>query len=719
MKYEYQDVEPERYEFTEPPRYRFSLSRRAFVQSVGAGILITGFVDLSAFGQQRGDDDNGARAIGGRFHIDKNGRVTAFTGKVEVGQGSRTQLTQAAAEELNVPVSQIDLVMADTSLVPNDGGTYGSQTTPRTVPLMRQAAAAARELLIELACSGWNAPVDGASMTDGTITYSTGKKITLAELASSGDAVTKAFREGSTEGAELSVPADWTVLGKTAAPVNGRNVVTGAHQYTSDIKRPGMLYGKVLRAPAYNAELVDVDSNAAEAIEGVVVVRDGSFVACAAPTSAQAHKGITALASSAKWTTKPHPSSDELHDYLKQNVREGTGRQRSREQVSGDVDAALAASKNVVRAEYRIPYIQHAPMEPRAAVAEFEGDSLTVWTGTQRPFDVRGEVAEALGIPESKVRLIVPDTGGGFGGKHSGDAAVEGARIAQSAKRPVAVHWTREEEFTWAYFRPAGVVEIEAALDDAGKVVAWDFTNYNSGGSGIDCPYAFTNVRTRFRNCDSPLRQGSYRALASTFNNFAREAFIDQLAAKAGADPVAFRLQYLEEPRLKAVLEAAAQKFEFAAKRSAPAANTGYGIACGTEKGSFVATAAEVAIDPAAKSYTIKRVCVAFECGAIHNPQNLQAQVEGGVVMGLGAVLHEEMKFKDGKILNPRFKDYEVPRFVDVPPIETVVVNRPDLPSVGAGETPIIGIAPAVANALAQATGKSLVELPARLPVIR
>jgi isoquinoline 1-oxidoreductase len=711
MNRERESFEPERYEFAEPPRYVFSLSRRAFVQSVGAGLLITAIADWS-FAQQRGEQ---APSAAGRFHIDKDGRITAFTGKAEMGQGARTQLTQAAAEELHVPVSMIALVMADTSLVPNDGGTSGSQTTPRTVPTMRKAAASARELLVELACKQWNVSTDGASMRDGVIEHSSGKKMTLAELAATATDLDAGLRDRSSGDAKLTPPDAWQALGKTTPRINAADIVTGKHRYTSDIKRPGRLYGRVLRAPSYGAELVDVDLKAAEAIEGVVAVRDGAFVGVAAPTSLAAQTAITALAASAKWSEKSQPSSDELFAYLKANVREGTGRQRTREDASGDIDAALKAAKNVVRAEYHIPYIQHAPMETRAAVAEFEGDKLTVWTGTQQPFNVRTEVAEALGMPSEKVRLIVPDTGGGFGGKHKGDTAVEAARLAQAAKRPVSVQWTRKEEFTWAYFRPAGVIEIAAALDDAGKLIAWDFTNYNSGGSGIDCPYAAANKRTRLRNCESPLRQGSYRALASTANNFAREAFIDELATAAGIDPLAFRQNLLEEPRLKAVLDVAAQKFDFVNRRKSAAKNTGYGIACGTEKGSFVASCAEVTVNPATNEYTLGRVCTAFECGAIQNPQNLQAQVEGAVVMGLGAVLREAMQFKDGKIANPHFKQYEVPRFRDVPEHDVLLLNRSDLPSAGAGETPIMAIAPAVANALYHATGKPLRALPLKL----
>lgn len=711
MKRELDAIEPERYELAEPPRYVFSLSRRAFVQSVGAGLLVTAFVD-TAFAQER----DGQRPAAGRFHIDKDGRITAFTGKVEVGQGARTQLTMCAAEELRVPISTIALVMADTSIVPNDGITAGSRTTPSTVPAMRKAAAAARELLVELACKKWNVSTDGAAMRDGVIEHASGKKMTLAELAATAGDIDESLRETSSTGADLSSPDAWKVLGKTTPRINAADIVTGKHRYTSDIKRPGMLYGRALRAPGYGAELIDVDLKAVDSMVGVIAVRDGAFVGVAAPTSREAERAITALAATAKWSVPaPQPSSDELFAHLKANVREGSGRQRSRDDAAGDVDAALKSAKNAVRAEYHIPYIQHAPMETRAAVAEFEGDKVTVWTGTQNPFGVVGDVAQALGMPPANVRVIVPDTGGGFGGKHTGDAAVEAARLARTAKRPVSLHWTRKEEFTWAYFRPAAVIDIAAALDDAGKLLAWEFTNYNAGASGIACPYATPNKRIRFLNTDSPLRQGSYRALASTANNFAREAFIDELAAAATIDPLKFRQQLLEEPRLRAVLDAAAQKFDFTGRRANAAKNTGYGIACGTEKGSFVASCAEVTIDPATNKYTIGRTCTAFECGAIHNPQNLHAQVEGCVVMGLGAILREEMIFKEGKIANAHFTQYEVPRFSDVPEHDVVLVNRPDFPSAGAGETPIIAIAPAIANAIFHATGKPLHALPLKL----
>ena len=291
--------------------------------------------------------------------------------------------------------------------------------------------------------------------------------------------------------------------------------------------------------------------------------------------------------------------------------------------------------------------------------------------------------------------------------------AIEAARLSKSAGRPVHLRWTREEEFTWAYFRPAGLIEVNAGIDAAGKLFSWDFANYNSGGSAIDTPYVVPHGRTRFVRTDSPLRQGSYRALASTANTFAREGAMDQLAALAQVDPLDFRLQHLKPGRLKDVLQTAAKTFGWPGRTGNRATNRGVGIACGTEKGSYTAVCAEVEV--VGHQVRVVRVCQAFECGAILNPDNLRRQVEGCLVMGLGATLHESIMFQDGQILNASFSSYRVPRMSDVPKIEIVLVDRPDLPSVGGSETPIIGIAPAIANAVFDAVGIRCRSLPLRL----
>ncbi len=389
----------------------------------------------------------------------------------------------------------------------------------------------------------------------------------------------------------------------------------------------------------------------------------------------------------------------------------------------GSVEEGLAAADVTLERTYQIAYIAHAPLEPRAAVAEWQGDRLTVWTGTQRPFGVRGELAQALDLPESSIRVIVPDTGAGYGGKHNGEAAVEAALLARAARRPVKRVWTREEEFTWAYFRPAGLIEVLAGARKDGTLTAWEFHNHNSGGSGLETPYEVAHRRASFHAAESPLRQGSYRALASTANHFARETHMDELARTLGLDPLAFRLANLKDERLRAVLTAAAERFGWSGRdRQDRPKGRGFGIACGTEKGGYVATCAEVVAEAGTDppdnpgedrtSLKIVRVVTAFECGAIVNPDHLANQVEGATVMGLGGALFEAIRFADGKILNPRFSRYRVPRFRDTPTIDVVLLDRKDLPPAGAGEAPIITIAPAVGNALFDATGLRLHALP-------
>jgi isoquinoline 1-oxidoreductase len=412
---------------------------------------------------------------------------------------------------------------------------------------------------------------------------------------------------------------------------------------------------------------------------------------------------LQAIAATARWESSPQPSSKEIFDYL--------SRQASGGLPENPFAQELARAHKVLRQEFHVPYVQHAPLETRAALAEWQGGKLTVWAGTQAPFSYHGELARVFQLPSDRVRVVVPDFGGGFGGKHSGEAAVEAARLARAAGRPVSLHWTREEEFTWAYFRPAAVIAIEASLDAKGALSSWHFLNINSGGAAVQTPYRIEQNRCRFLPSRSPLRQGSYRTLAATANNFAREAFMDELAAAAETDPLPFRLKHLDNPRLRAVLEEAARRFSWPGPEKRKA-NVGVGLACGTEKGSFVAACVEIALDRALKRIEVRRVCEVFECGAILNPGNLLAQVQGCILMGLGPALREEMRFEKGKMLNPTFSQYLVPRFSDVPVLDIHLLNRPDLPSAGGGETPIIAVAPAIANAVFQVTGKRVRSLP-------
>jgi CO/xanthine dehydrogenase Mo-binding subunit len=466
-----------------------------------------------------------------------------------------------------------------------------------------------------------------------------------------------------------------------------------------------MLHGKILRPASYGATLASVDTREAEALPDVTVVRDGDFVGVTAPTEHAAARALEAIR--AEWSTSPQVGSRDLFDHLRKTAdRQGGGRGSSR---AGSMEEGLAAADVKLQQSYTVAYIAHTPLEPRAAVARWENDRLTVWTGTQRPFGVRGELAEAFRIPEDRVRVIVPDTGSGYGGKHSGEAAVEAARIARTAGKPVKLVWTREEEFTWAYFRPAGVIDVTSGVRRDGALTAWEFHNYNSGGSAIRTLYEVPNQRIEFHSARSPLRQGSYRALASTANVFARETHMDELAHAIGMEPLEFRLKNLRDPRFRAVLEAAAREFGWTDK---PPAGHGYGIGGGFEKGSYIATCAEVAADRTTGRVKVVRAVSAFECGAVLNPDHLKNQVEGCMVMGLGGALFEAIEFEDGRITNAGFSGYRVPRFSDTPEINVVLLDRKDLPSQGAGETPIVGIAPAVGNAIFAATGVRLRSLP-------
>jgi isoquinoline 1-oxidoreductase len=370
----------------------------------------------------------------------------------------------------------------------------------------------------------------------------------------------------------------------------------------------------------------------------------------------------------------------------------------------------LASAAHRLDATYDVAYIAHAPLEPRAAVAEWADGKLTVWTGTQRPFANRDELASVFHLSESDVRVIVPDTGAAYGGKHTSDAAIEAARLAKAAGKPVKVVWTREEEFTWAYFRPAGVIEIKSGISKEGKLTAWEFHNYHSGMSGIETPYDVANQHTEYHQVPLVLRSGSYRGLAATANHFARETHMDALARVLQMDPLEFRLKNLSDARMRAVLEAAAKSFGWPHRKTQE--GQGFGLACGFEKGSYVAACAEVAVKRASGDVRVVRVVEAFECGAIVNPDGLRNQVVGAIIQGLGGALFEAVEFENGRITNPHFAAYRVPRFRDVPEIEAVLLDRKDIPSAGAGETPIMAIAPAVGNALFDATGIRLNNLP-------
>jgi len=700
------NLEPERYELQESPLYHFDLDRRQFFKLLGSGVVVLFFVE-AAIAQESGGGGGGRRGGGGQrpmevsawLHIGEDGTVTVFTGKAEMGQNIRTSLTQAVAEELHTPVESIRMVMADTELTPYDAGTFGSRTTPDMGSQLHKVAAAAREALMDLAAEHFK--VDRATLVvaDGKISKNgTKESVTFGELTK-GQKILQ-----SVTAATVVTPAkDWKIAGTSLPKVNGRDFVTGKHKYPSDMKLPGMLFGKVLRPAAFEATLASLDTKLAEAMDGVTVVHDGNFVGVTASDVLQAAHAVDAI--KADWTTPTgQPSSQTLFDYLRKNAQ-NPAPPPSLIGETPDGEHRLAQT-------YTVAYIAHTPLETRAAVADWKDGKLTVWTGSQRPFGIRSDLASAFGIPEASVRVIVPDTGSGYGGKHTGETAIEAARLAKAAGKPVKVMWTREEEFTWAYFRPAGVIDITSRVKNDGTLTYWDFHNYNSGNSGISSPYDIPDQHSEFHQTRAPLRSGSYRGLAATANHFAREVNMDELAALVKMGPLEFRLKNLKNERLRAVLETATKAFGWSDAKSS--SGHGYGLACGTEKGGYLATCVEVLAELGGDSITVVRAVSAFECGAVVNPDHLKNQVEGALVMGLGGALSEAIEFSNGKIENPHLANYRVPRFRDMPKIEVVLMDRKDLPSAGAGESPIMGIAPAISNAIFAATGIRMRSMPMR-----
>jgi len=684
-----------------------TLSRRTFLQALGAGLLITVTQDVSSGqGRSRGGQ---SLTVAARLRLNADGTITVFTGKVEEGQGVRAELSQAAAQELGVPAHRIRMITADTDLVPDDGMTAGSRSTPRNVPAVRRGGAFARQLLTRVAARQWQVDPNSLSVKDGIISHAKTKKtMSYADLAQSQE-VAEAFKQSIPGDIAVTPVRDWDVLGQSVPRPNNRDLVTGAHHFPSDISLDNMLYGKVLRAPSYGATLESIDLAPARAMQDVVVLREGQFVGCAAPSTYRATQALEAVARTAVWKTVPQVSSEDVFAHLKQHARTGG---RSRGGSKGSIDEGLSDAHKVLKETYEVAYVQHTPMEPRAATVQWKDGKLTAWAGVDYPQRIQGDLARTFDLPRDRVRVIVPDMGCGFGGKHTGEAAEEGARLARAAKRPVAVQWTRAEEFTWAYFRPAAVIECQAGLDDKGSLLAWDFTNINAGGSAIGAPYDIPNVRTRSLGSDSPLRQGAYRCLAATANNFARESFIDELAAAAGVDPLAFRRAHLNNERIRKVLEVAVKHFDWPARRKKVTRDLGVGLACGTEKDSVVAACAEVRIDRQRGEIKVLHVCEAFECGPVINPANLTSQVQGCISMGLGPALREQMQFASGRILNADFAGYEVTRFEDVPSIDVHLIENHSMSAVGGGETPIIAIAPAIGNAVFAATGIRLRAMP-------
>jgi isoquinoline 1-oxidoreductase len=662
-------------------------------------------VTLPAIGDDERDRGWGWTTPGGaQLTIDDAGTVTARVGKVDGGQGNRASLRRMVAAELATTTDCVVVEMGDTATAPHDLGTFGSRSTPDAGHCLRVVAAAACDELVAEAARRWGVPREGLTVAGGAVHDGPDRNLSFGELVTESRSIS-ADAHRPLAAAPLGVAdVDTVALRRELSAA-----ATGTKRFPRDLARPAMLHGAVLRPPAVGAKLRHCDTQAARRLPGVTVVEDADFVAVAAPSRELADSAISAMR--AEWTTtRDLPAESELPEYLRANPMSSEGGWGGAvERTAGDPTAARAEAELCLDATYSAAYIAHVPMEPRSALAQPGPDAMTVWVGTQRPFAVRSDVATALGLPEDVVRVVVPDFGGGFGGKHTADVAVEAARLARAAGVPVKVEWSREEEFRFGYLRPAAVIDVRSAVGQDGVITSWEFTNINSGAAGLLSPYAVPNRSELFRPSVAPFAQGSYRGLAATANHFARESHMDELAHALGADPVELRRRHLHDERLVQVLDALTERIRW---RSRPAASgTGVGIACGVEKDARVATSAMVSVD-AAGAVALTGLTSVFDCGAVIDMDGLTAQVTGATIMGIGGALFEQIRFDATGITNASLGSYRVPRFTDVPPVDVLVLDRSHLPAAGAGETPIIAVAPAIGNAIRAATGKRLRALP-------
>ncbi|HUJ24531.1 MAG TPA: molybdopterin cofactor-binding domain-containing protein [Myxococcales bacterium] len=635
------------------------------------------------------------------LHIGPDGRVGCFVGKVEMGQGVMTSLAMLVAQELDLPLDRVDMVMGDTDLCPWDLGTFGSLTVWQFGPVLRGAAAEARAVLLQLAAEKLGASPGELQVKDGVVGKPGGPGLTFAQLASGG----RIERHlAGVKPKPLAAPA-----GKPVPRKDGHDKVTGAARYAADVALPGMLHARLLRPPSHGAKRTSLDTSAAERLARVVV--DGDLVAALHRDRDVADQAVKQIR--ATWDEPAAPVSDvTIFEHLL-----ATAPQPEVVAASGSIADGDKLATQIVESTWEHAYGAHAPIEPHAAVARLENGRFTVWASTQAPFLVRTQVAKALGIEERSVRIVTPYVGGGFGGKTMALQAVEAARLARITGSAVQVAWDRGEEFFLDTFRPAAVVHIRTGLTAEKRIAFWDCAVVGAGGREAQHFYSIPHQRITSAggwqggNPEGmhPFAVGAWRAPSANTNVFARESQIDALAAKAGLDPLAFRLQHVP-PRVARVLRAAEKAFG-RDWRPAPAGR-GFGLACAAYRDTLVAGMAEVAVDRSSGRVRVGRVVLAQDMGAVIDPEGARQQMEGSAVMGVGYALSEEVRFQGSRILDRGFGSYAIPRFSDVPRIETVLVDDPDLAPQGGGEPAITVMGALIANAIHDATGARLHRLP-------
>ena len=686
-----------------------ALKRRDFLKLAGGGIVVLFAVgDPARLEAQR----RGGRALPEDFNaflkIGEDGRVSCFTGKIEMGQGVVTSLAMMLADELQVPLESVDMVMGDTDLCPWDMGTFGSMTTRFFGPPLRAAAAEARAVLVELAGERLGVPPSELEAADGAVRVKAhgNRKVTYAELAK-GQRIARHLEGRPAE----EKPSDFTIVGTPVTRRDAAEKVTGAAKFSGDFREAGMLCARLLRPPAHGTKRINVDTSAARKLPGVVVVEDGDLVAVLHEDPELAERALGQVKAEfgpSEFTTDDKTIFDHL---LKVAPAPEVGAE------AGSLAAGEKAAKTVIEKTYLDGYKAHAPMEPHTAFAVPQGDRMIVRASTQNPFPLQSQAASVLGVDEKRVRVIPPYVGGGFGGKTNNQQAIEAVRLAKLTGRPVMVAWTRAEEFFYDSFRPAAIVKIKAGVDAAGRLCLWDYGVYYAGDRGAEPFYDIPNHRLSVYSSgwrgvpgSHPFSTGAWRAPGNNTNTFAREVHIDLLAEAAGADPLQFRLNNLKNEHMIRVLKTVADKFGWVPAK-APSGR-GFGVACGIDAGTYVAHMAEVEVDRKTGGVRVNRVVCAQDMGLAINPEGATIQMEGCLTMGLGYALAEDIHFKDGRIFDLNFDTYELPRFSWLPEIETVIVDDRNAAPQGGGEPAIIAMGAVVANAIYDAVGARIFQMP-------
>jgi nicotinate dehydrogenase subunit B len=687
---------------------------------------------------------NANRLLNAWLRIDSNGSVTIFTGKIELGQGIGTALTQIAADELDVDLKRIDVIHGDTVLTPNEGATAGSLSVQDSGTAMRFACAEARAILLTAAGARLGVPLAELQVNDGTIAAPSGATTTYWDIVADAN-----LKREATAMVQPKPPAEHTWIGKSVPRRDIPKKFTGGAAYVQDVRLPHMLFGRVVRPPSPGAQLVSVDEAAVRPMPGVVaVVRDGNFLGVAAEREEQAIRAREALEKSATWTETESlpPAGDALLEHMMslpvpaQTVTEKTA-------------ATAGAAVKTLEALYTRPYLCHGSLGPSCAVAHWQDGKLTIWTHSQGVFALRGDLVKAFGMDAKDIRCIHVEGAGCYGHNGADDVALDAALVARAAgDRPVKLQWMRDDEFMWEPYGSAMAMKLSGGLDAQGNVVDWthELWSYshnarpgsNAGVSLLaarhlaqafkpvppaDVPqptggsdrnaiplYDFPSVKVlKHYIAEAPLRTSALRALGGYANVFALESFMDELAAAAGADPVEYRLRHMQDPRARAAIEAAAQRAGWQPNaRGDGTRGRGFAFARYKNLACYVAIAADVAVDRASGHVRVTRTLAAVDVGQIVNPDGVVNQIEGGIIQAASWTLKEAVRFDRTRVATRSWADYPIMHFEEVPEVEVVLLNQPNERFLGVGEGAQGPAAAAIANAIANATGKRLRALP-------